>query len=206
MSAAAGGGSSPTPPSTTGWRRLASPSARVRPTWPRRRLADAGLGTRLSVEICDYRELEDWGSFDKIVSVGMFEHVGRQKLPVFFHRAFRLLKPGGLFLNHGIASVYLPEVGPLEGLVRRALYSTGGFIRNYVFPDGELLPISYTLETAERAGFEVRDVESLREHYALTLRHWLRALEEKADEARIDRRRAHLSCLALVHCRLRLLL
>ncbi|MHB1006070.1 MAG: class I SAM-dependent methyltransferase [Chloroflexota bacterium] len=151
----------------------------------RRRLGEAGLSNQARVEICDYRELDEWGGFDKIVSIGMFEHVGRQKLPVYFQHALNLLKPGGLFLNHGIASMYLPEVGRLEGLVRRALYSTGGFIRNYVFPDGELLPISYSLGAAERAGFEVRDLESLREHYALTLRHWLRALERKAEEARL---------------------
>ncbi len=149
----------------------------------RRRLAAAGLNDRARVDLCDYRSLDEWEGFDKIVSVGMFEHVGRKKLQVYFDQAYRLLKPGGLFLNHGIAGMYLPRPGPVAGLIQRTLYAKGSFIGHYVFPDGELEPINESLACAERAGFEVRDVESLREHYALTLRHWLRNLEQRREEA-----------------------
>jgi cyclopropane-fatty-acyl-phospholipid synthase len=104
--------------------------------------------------------------YDALVSVGMFEHVGAALLPSYFAQAWQLLKPGGVFLNHGIASraTDKPQSGPT-------------FSNTYVFPDGELTPINLTLHAAAEAGFEVRDVESLREHYALTLRHWVRRLE-----------------------------
>lgn len=145
------------------------------------------------VELRDYRDLAG-ESFDKIVSVGMFEHVGRPELPHYFGQAFRLLKPGGLFLNHGISS---RPVTPRTGAPRRAVrppsalkrfaasrvVGDGLFIERYIFPDGELVPVSEANLVAERAGFEVRDVENLREHYALTLRHWVRRLEQAHDEA-----------------------
>jgi len=148
----------------------------------RQRIAAAGLSGRCRIDIRDYRKMDEWGSFDKIVSIGMFEHVGRAMLPVYFAQAFRLLKPGGIFLNHGIAGMHLPGQGPIAGLAQR-VFDTGAFVRAYVFPDGELEPVSEPLNVAERAGFEVRDVESLREHYALTLRHWVRGLEERREEA-----------------------
>ncbi|HLM83227.1 MAG TPA: class I SAM-dependent methyltransferase, partial [Terriglobales bacterium] len=110
--------------------------------------------------------------YDKIVSVGMFEHVGEKLLPEYFRQACSLLRPGGVFLNHGIAySANYHRRGP-------------SFTDHYVFPDGELLPISTSLRAAELSGFEVRDVESLREHYALTLHHWVERLEARAAEAR----------------------
>jgi len=137
------------------------------------RIQEAGLTGRCRVEVRDYREVNEANAFDKIVSVGMFEHVGEALLPTYFQQAWHLLRPGGVFLNHGIASnATLPvQGGP-------------GFTSTYVFPDGELVPISTTLRAAEKSGFEVRDVESLREHYALTLRHWVNRLEEHAEEAR----------------------
>src|SRR5512145_491133 len=103
----------------------------------------------------------------------MFEHVGEKLLAGYFAEAWELLRPGGVFLNHGIANRH------------GAIKADNGtsFSDNYVFPDGELVPISATLAAAEAAGFEVRDVESLREHYALTLRHWVRRLEEHHAEA-----------------------
>jgi cyclopropane-fatty-acyl-phospholipid synthase len=138
------------------------------------RIAAAGLADRCRVQVCDYRQVPsgEHESFDALVSVGMFEHVGAAMLPTYFAQAFRLLCPGGVFLNHGIANraTNPPQYGP-------------GFSDVYVFPDGELTPINITLRAAEEAGFEVRDVESLREHYALTLRHWLRRLENHHDEA-----------------------
>jgi len=127
----------------------------------------AGLADRCRALVCDYREFQPKAPFDKIVSVGMCEHVGEKPLGEYFRCAWQLLKQGGAFLNHGIAA----GTDYLDSGRRTS------FIHNYVFPDGELLPISPTLHTAESAGFEVRDVESLREHYALTLRHWVRRLE-----------------------------
>ena len=136
------------------------------------RIRQAGLQSGCRVAVCDYRDLEGSAQFDKIASVGMFEHVGEKLLPTYFSQAWRLLKPGGVFLNHGIAySATYRRRGP-------------SFIDRYVFPDGELVPLSASLQAAESSGFEVRDVESLREHYALTLRHWLHRLEEHAGEAR----------------------
>jgi cyclopropane-fatty-acyl-phospholipid synthase len=138
----------------------------------RKRLHESELNNRCRVEVCDYRDLETNQQYDKIVSVGMFEHVGEELLPEYFRRACRLLRPGGVFLNHGIAySANYRRRGP-------------SFTDRYVFPDGELLPISTSLRAAELSGFEVRDVESLREHYALTLHHWVRRLEARAEEAR----------------------
>lgn len=145
------------------------------------RIAQAGLSDRCRVLLQDYREVPADQPFDKLVSVGMFEHVGAAKLPLYFAQAWKLLKPGGLFLNHGIAS--MTSHNPKTNLLGRWLYRMNSFMDRYVFPDGELVDINQTLQAAEGAGFEVRDVESLREHYALTLRHWVRRLEENHQQA-----------------------
>jgi cyclopropane-fatty-acyl-phospholipid synthase len=131
----------------------------------------AGLLDRCRIEVCDYRDLEADQPYDKIASVGMCEHVGEALLPEYFRRAWQMLLPGGLFLNHGIAQA--------------ATYERPGpsFTDKYVFPDGELLPINQALCAAEASGFEVRDVENLREHYVLTLRNWVHRLEAHADDA-----------------------
>ncbi|MCK8603711.1 SAM-dependent methyltransferase [Desulfoferrobacter suflitae] len=136
------------------------------------RIREAGLADRCRVEVRDYRDIDEPESYDKLVSVGMFEHVGEGQLFEYFNRAWRLLKPGGVFLNHGIgrSATERKRIGP-------------SFIDTYVFPDSDLLPINSTLRVAELSGFEVRDVENLREHYALTLRHWVRRLEAQHDEA-----------------------
>jgi cyclopropane-fatty-acyl-phospholipid synthase len=136
------------------------------------RIHEAGLERRVQVYLRDYRDLDEPEGFDKIVSVGMFEHVGASMLGAYFRQAWRLLRPGGVFLNHGIARSVAndPRHGPT-------------FVSRYVFPDGELLPINETARHAEQAGFEVRDIESLREHYALTLRQWVERLEAHHDEA-----------------------
>ncbi len=136
------------------------------------RIRREGLTDRCRAEVRDYRELDESEKYDKIVSVGMFEHVGEAKLPEYFRRAWRLLKPGGAFLNHGIATSLNDP--PKKG---------DTFSNRYVFPDGEVLPLSTTLHAAEISGFEARDVESLREHYALTLHHWLTRLEAHHEEA-----------------------
>ena len=136
------------------------------------RIAEAGLADRCRVQVRDYRTMGDAGGYDALVSVGMFEHVGAKLLPVYFARARELLKPGGVFLNHGIANTFGDKPR-----------NKRSFSDAYVFPDGELIPISTSLQAAEKAGFEVRDVESLREHYAMTLRHWVRRLEACHDQA-----------------------
>jgi cyclopropane-fatty-acyl-phospholipid synthase len=138
----------------------------------RRRIAAAGAADSARVELRDYRELGD-ERFDKIVSVGMFEHVGRSHLREYFRAAYRALRPGGLFLNHGISD---QSEGRKDGKVR-------GFMRRFVFPDGELVAAGDALAIAERVGFEVRDVENLREHYVRTLRAWIGNLERNRDAA-----------------------
>jgi cyclopropane-fatty-acyl-phospholipid synthase len=145
----------------------------------KQRIREANLDDRARVELLDYRDLSA-ESFDKIVSVGMFEHVGRARLDEYFRQAYRLLKPRGVFLNHGIAANGTSR--PSNRLTRFA--APQSFVDHYVFPDGELVPIHDALEFAERAGFEVRDVESWREHYARTLRHWVSRLEAHYNDAR----------------------
>jgi cyclopropane-fatty-acyl-phospholipid synthase len=147
----------------------------------RNRIAELGLSDRCRVEVRDYRAFPKDTTFDKVVSVGMFEHVGRAKLPGYFATAYRLTKPGGLFLNHGI--VTLAALHPLLRPIAEAVYRRTGFIPRYVFPDGELVAPGEVTQFAEAAGFETRDLESLREHYVLTLRHWVQRLEAHHDEA-----------------------
>jgi cyclopropane-fatty-acyl-phospholipid synthase len=150
-------------------------------TFARARIAEAGLADRCRIEVRDYRDLPREAVFDKVVSVGMFEHVGRARLPTYFSQAFRLTRPGGLFLNHGIVTLSSHPV-PLR-MLERPLARRTSFIQRYVFPDGELVPPADVLRLAEAAGFETRDLESLREHYAHTLRRWVGRLEEHHDEA-----------------------
>jgi len=146
----------------------------------RDRIAAAGLGGRCRVDVCDYRDVPSGMTFDKVASIGMVEHVGQARLPVYYEAVSRLLEPSGLFVNHGIVS--LARRSPGWRLVRGARRWTS-FIERYVFPDGELLPPAALIAPAEAAGFETRDVESLREHYALTLRHWVRRLEAQPEVA-----------------------
>jgi len=131
------------------------------------RIQSAGLSGKCRVQIQDYRQLDEHEAYDVLVSVGMFEHVGARLLPTYFDQAYRLLRKGGVFLNHGIACCMADEGRPTDT----------SFSQAYVFPDGELVPISVTTRAAEESHFEVRDVESLREHYLLTLRRWVKGLE-----------------------------
>lgn len=135
------------------------------------RFERAGVADRVHAQVIDYRDVR--GEFDAIASVGMVEHVGAANMPAYFDRAFRLLKPGGVFLNHGIVSAWSEKPVPRKD----------SFMSRYVFPDGELTPISAMLAEAEKQGFEVRDVENLREHYAQTLRHWVARLQDNAGSA-----------------------
>jgi cyclopropane-fatty-acyl-phospholipid synthase len=137
----------------------------------RKRLADAGLTERIDIRVQDYRDVDD-GPFDAIASVGMAEHVGAAELPGYAARLHQLLRPGGRLLNHAIAW----SGGPVT-------WDDDGFIARYVFPDGELVGLARMVGFLEDAGLEVLDVEALRRHYALTLRAWVRRLEEHWDEA-----------------------
>lgn len=147
----------------------------------RQRITADGLGDRCRVIVCDYRALATAATFDKIVSVGMVEHVGRMQLPIYYTQAYRLLKPGGLFLNHGIVDLAARPTGFAAWITER-VWHPGEFMQRYVFPDGELVTPADLIAPAEAAGFETRDLESLREHYPLTLRHWVRRLEEQHEE------------------------
>ena len=138
-----------------------------------KRISEAGLSWRCEVRVLDYRDAARLGEFDKLASVGMVEHVGEEKLPEYFRTAYNVLKPGGVFLNHGIGRA---------GNRGRPRHPT--FTDVYVFPDSDLVPITTTLQCAEEAGFEVRDLENLREHYFLTLCNWLRRLEANEAKAR----------------------
>ena len=139
----------------------------------RERIAQAGLEDRVTVELRDYRDLRGDSVYDKVASVGMFEHVGLKNLPVYFSTVHRLLKPGGLFLNHGITH-------DVEGWDKT---SSTEFINRYFFPDGQLDTVSNIQRGMERARFEIADVEALRPHYALTLRHWVARLERHHEQA-----------------------
>ena len=138
--------------------------------WARERVREEGLDHRIDIRIQDYREIPD-GPFDAISSVGMVEHVGMKRMPEYFGQLYALLRPGGRLLNHAISSVGGSKIP------RRS------FIYRYVFPDGELLDVGDTIRIMEQAGFEVRDVENLREHYARTLQHWIANLEAGWDQA-----------------------
>jgi cyclopropane-fatty-acyl-phospholipid synthase len=136
------------------------------------RIAAEGLSDLVTVELRDYRDLEGEAIYDKVSSIGMFEHVGLANLPVYNATIKRVLRPGGLFLNHGITH-------DEDGWQRTV---DTEFINRYVFPDGELDTISNIQRRMEQTGFEIHDVEALRPHYALTLRHWVSRLEGRREE------------------------
>ncbi|WP_430479293.1 class I SAM-dependent methyltransferase [Streptomyces sp. P11-1] len=139
----------------------------------RKRIAEEGLTDRIEIRVQDYRDVAD-GPYDAISSIGMAEHVGSVRYREYADVLFALLKPGGRLLNHQIAR--RPEKD-------EDAYRIDEFIDSYVFPDGELAPVGRTLSLLEEAGFEARDVQALREHYALTLRHWVANLERHWEEA-----------------------
>ena len=144
----------------------------------REQIAVRGLGDRMRVELRDYAKLPDEEAFDKIASVGMFEHVGPRNYDRYFGKIQRILVPGGFVLNHGITH---------NALSRRSLGSgIGEFVEEYVFPGGELAHVSRVVEGLAAQGLEVVDGEALREHYARTLWHWVDRLEAHADAARAE--------------------
>ena len=141
--------------------------------YTQQRIRAEGLQDQVTVELRDYRDLAGQGVYDKVSSVGMFEHVGLANLPTYLGSVHRALRPGGLFLNHGITH-------DEEGWNKTVATA---FINRYVFPDGELDCVSNIQLGMERAGFEIHDVEGLRPHYALTLRHWVQRLEANREAA-----------------------
>ncbi|MCF1646296.1 class I SAM-dependent methyltransferase [Streptomyces indiaensis] len=141
--------------------------------YARKRVADEGLTDKVEIRVQDYRDVRD-GPYDAISSIGMAEHVGAERYLEYAADLYDLLMPGGRLLNHQIAR--RPQRD-------ETAYSVDAFIDSYVFPDGELQPIGATVAQLERAGFEVRDVEAIREHYALTLRRWVSRLEADWERA-----------------------
>jgi cyclopropane-fatty-acyl-phospholipid synthase len=137
----------------------------------RERIAAAGLESKCRIEVANFLEFRADESFDRIASVGAAEHVPQGRFDDYWVRAFELLRPGGQFLHHAI--VQTPGVQERPGR---------SFMDRYVFPDHFLASIGRTLTAAGSAGFEARDVESLREHYMLTLRHWLQRFEAAQNE------------------------
>jgi cyclopropane-fatty-acyl-phospholipid synthase len=137
----------------------------------RKRVAEAGLTDRVEIRVQDYRDIDD-GPYDAVSSLGMSEHVGREQLGRYVSQLHGLLRPGGRLLNHAISW----NAGPTED-------DPDSFIPRYVFPDGEMLSLGEMVVALEGGGFEVLDVEALRRHYALTLRAWVKNLEEQWDEA-----------------------
>lgn len=141
-----------------------------------RQIERQGLAGRVSVRRMDYRDLKEVEAYDKIASVGMFEHVGHANLTHYFDTISALLKPGGLILNHGITTAEPEAIGLGSGIAE--------FIEDYVFPGGELVHASDVLRAAAGSGLECLDAENLRPHYGKTLWHWVQRLESRAEEAR----------------------
>jgi cyclopropane-fatty-acyl-phospholipid synthase len=145
-----------------------------------KRAGELGLGDRVEIRFADYRDITD-GPFDAVSSIGMFEHVGLSQLAAYFGQCAALVAPGGRFLNHAISRpAHLPVITHGR-FARRGLRRD--FTERYVFPDGELHEIGAVVSAIQAAGFEARHVESLREHYALTLRRWVQNLESRWDDA-----------------------
>jgi cyclopropane-fatty-acyl-phospholipid synthase len=139
-------------------------------------IVDAGLGGRVEVRLMDYRDLPHSERFDRIASVGMFEHVGRGQLVPYFRHLQHLLRPGGLLLNHGIAAggIGLAQLGA----------GMGDFIEHHIFPGGELVHVSEATHAMAAGGLELLDAENLQPHYARTLWHWSARLEQQLAQAR----------------------
>ncbi len=163
--------------------------------WASKRAADAGLADRVEFRLQDYRDVDD-GPFDAVSSIGMFEHVGRRRMEAYFQRLHDLLPPGGRLLNHAIGRpgrVGAPTTWGRTAATSRRLAVAAGlrgpsriaspFMERYVFPDGELHEVGSVVSLMQDGGFEVRHLETLREHYALTLRRWVANLEANWDAA-----------------------
>ncbi|CAB4828239.1 MAG: methyltransferase domain-containing protein [Actinobacteria bacterium] len=155
----------------------------------------AGVADLVEFRVQDFRDVND-GPFDAISSIGMFEHVGRRSMELYIRSLYHLLKPGGRFLNHAIGRPATRDLNPnptrIKELTRQVSIAAGlrgpsrvhsPFIERYVFPDGELHEVGTLVSMFQAHGFEVRHLEGLREHYALTLRQWVKNLEARWDQA-----------------------
>jgi cyclopropane-fatty-acyl-phospholipid synthase len=140
--------------------------------WAQARIREAGLEDRCHVEVADYRDLNESEAFDRITCVEVGEHFGAGQFPIYWEKCRRLLRPGGAVLHQQIT---LAAHTGMPGFAH-------AFMHRFIFPDAELLPVSFLLCHAEEKGLEIRDVESFREHYPLTLRHWLTNLESNERE------------------------
>jgi cyclopropane-fatty-acyl-phospholipid synthase len=158
----------------------------------RERVAQAGLQQLIEIRVQDYRDVR--GQFDRITSVGMFEHVGARGLPAYFAQLSALLAPGGVVMNHGITTSHPDE--------QEVPHGGGDFIDRYVFPDGELVHLSTVLKAMQQGGLEVRDVENLRRHYARTCALWTDNFEANAEQIRttLDARKFRIWHVYLAGC------
>ena len=158
----------------------------------RERVKQAGLADRVEIRMEDYRDVK--GTFDRITSVGMFEHVGAKQLPMYFGKIYSLLAEQGIVMNHGITTT-----DPKNG---GTAYGAGDFIDEYVFPHGELQHIGTVLTTMQEGGLEVFDVENLRRHYAKTCGIWADNFEENAEQIKllVDDRRFRIWRVYLAGC------
>ena len=148
------------------------------------RITERGLSEICKVQMMDFRDLPANATFNKISSVGVTEHVPERQQPAYFARVYQALEPGGLFLNHCEVSLRAARrTHKVAERIGRWLWKRDQFIDRYVFPDARLVALGSIVRSAESVGFEVRDVESLREHYMMTLRAWLRGLERRRSEA-----------------------
>jgi cyclopropane-fatty-acyl-phospholipid synthase len=161
-------------------------------TLARERVAQAGLQHLVEIRVEDYRDLQ--GQFDRITSVGMFEHVGARGLPEYFSKLNALLAPDGVVMNHGITTSHPGE--------QEVPHGGGDFIDRYVFPDGELVHVGSVLKAMQQGGLEVRDVENLRRHYARTCALWTDNFEANAEQIRstLDERKFRIWHVYLAGC------
>lgn len=168
--------------------------SRQQATLASKRVAEAGLTDCIEIRVQDYRDVT--GRFDAVASIGMFEHVGRSQLDTYCRRLADIVEPGGRVLNHGICRPAYPQpptpLGRTRTLYRRLATAAGArwpsridspLMDRYVFPDGELHEVATVAALIQQNGLEVRHVENLREHYALTLRRWVANLEQRWEEA-----------------------
>ncbi|MFF4777730.1 class I SAM-dependent methyltransferase [Microtetraspora fusca] len=146
--------------------------SRQQAEWAQKAIAEAGLSELAEVRFMDYRDVKESG-FDRVSSIGLTEHIGKENLPSYFSFLYSKLKPGGRLLNHCIT----------RPTGKEKTINKGGFINRYVFPDGELESVGHLIRQMEDTGFEIRHQENLREHYALTLREWCANLDAHWDEA-----------------------
>jgi len=158
---------------------LCEPAPNVRGTLASRFAGNSRIAVRKPEDIATMPAQ----SLDIVVMHSVLQYLSATDFDALLALFYRLLKPGGLFMNHAIVSLHREDTQPISERVKARLWKRNAFIQKYVFPEGKLVPIAHVVASAERVGFELRDVESLREHYAMTLRHWTGGLEAHSSEA-----------------------